>query len=166
VASAAEPGSVWPPGWTTRPAKPDHGEDPAFLYLARVGGWQPTGYMIRSVGRSAAPRWCSPAQSSGAPPAHRPRYVPRLSRPGWVAAVYAGDHRSGAGVARSAGGAAGGGAVGEVAGGALSIMVPMLNSKADVPSWLGCCRQEGRGTVGGHRNWSPLGRRAIRAAAW
>ncbi|HET9118384.1 MAG TPA: pentapeptide repeat-containing protein, partial [Pseudonocardiaceae bacterium] len=26
VASAAAPGSVWPPGWTTRPAKPDNGE--------------------------------------------------------------------------------------------------------------------------------------------
>lgn len=36
VASAAEPGSVWPPGWTTRPAKPDDGEDPAFRYLTKV----------------------------------------------------------------------------------------------------------------------------------
>lgn len=36
VASATEPGTVWPPGWTTRPAKPDNGEDPAFLYLAKV----------------------------------------------------------------------------------------------------------------------------------
>ncbi len=35
VASAAEPGAVWPPGWTTRPAKPD-GEDPDFLYLTEV----------------------------------------------------------------------------------------------------------------------------------
>jgi hypothetical protein len=36
VASAAEPGSVWPPGWTTRPAKPDDGEDPTFRYLTKV----------------------------------------------------------------------------------------------------------------------------------
>jgi pentapeptide repeat protein len=36
VASAAETGAVWPMGWTTRPAKPDNGEDPAFLYLTRV----------------------------------------------------------------------------------------------------------------------------------
>jgi hypothetical protein len=36
VASTAGPGSVWPPGWTTRPAKPDNGEDPTFLYLTRV----------------------------------------------------------------------------------------------------------------------------------
>ncbi|MGH3831030.1 MAG: pentapeptide repeat-containing protein [Pseudonocardiaceae bacterium] len=36
VASAAGPGSVWPPGWTTRPAKPDNGEDPAFLYLTKA----------------------------------------------------------------------------------------------------------------------------------
>ncbi|MBW0010615.1 MAG: pentapeptide repeat-containing protein [Pseudonocardiales bacterium] len=36
MASTAGPGSVWPPGWTTRPAKPDNGEDPAFLYLTRV----------------------------------------------------------------------------------------------------------------------------------
>ncbi len=36
VASTAGQGSVWPPGWTTRPAKPDNGEDPAFLYLTRV----------------------------------------------------------------------------------------------------------------------------------
>jgi uncharacterized protein YjbI with pentapeptide repeats len=36
MASAAEPDAVWPPGWTTRPAKPDTGEDPAFLYLTRV----------------------------------------------------------------------------------------------------------------------------------
>ncbi|MFZ2117639.1 MAG: pentapeptide repeat-containing protein [Pseudonocardiaceae bacterium] len=36
VASTAEPGSVWPPGWTTRPAKPDNGEDSAFLYLTKV----------------------------------------------------------------------------------------------------------------------------------
>ena len=25
----------WPPGWTTRPAQPDKGEDPAFRYLVR-----------------------------------------------------------------------------------------------------------------------------------
>lgn len=42
VASAAEPNSVWPLGWTTRPAKPDNGEDPAFLYLARVEDDNPT----------------------------------------------------------------------------------------------------------------------------
>jgi uncharacterized protein YjbI with pentapeptide repeats len=36
VASATEPDAVWPPGWTTRPAKPDNGEDPAFLYLTKV----------------------------------------------------------------------------------------------------------------------------------
>jgi uncharacterized protein YjbI with pentapeptide repeats len=36
ISSTAEPGSVWPPGWTTRPAKPDNGEDPAFQYLTRV----------------------------------------------------------------------------------------------------------------------------------
>jgi uncharacterized protein YjbI with pentapeptide repeats len=36
VASVAEPGSVWPPGWTTRPANPDNGEDPACLYLTRI----------------------------------------------------------------------------------------------------------------------------------
>jgi len=36
VASTAEPDTVWPPGWTTRPAQPDSGEDPAFLYLTRV----------------------------------------------------------------------------------------------------------------------------------
>jgi hypothetical protein len=35
VASTAVPGSVWPPGWTTRPAKADNGEDPAFRYLTR-----------------------------------------------------------------------------------------------------------------------------------
>lgn len=33
VASAVEPHSIWPQGWTTRPAKPDKGEDPDFLYL-------------------------------------------------------------------------------------------------------------------------------------
>jgi hypothetical protein len=33
VASTVKPGTVWPPGWTTRPAEPDNGEDPAFLYL-------------------------------------------------------------------------------------------------------------------------------------
>jgi uncharacterized protein YjbI with pentapeptide repeats len=36
VASAAGPGSVWPSGWTTRPAKPDNGEDSDLLYLTRV----------------------------------------------------------------------------------------------------------------------------------
>ncbi|MGH3810409.1 MAG: pentapeptide repeat-containing protein [Pseudonocardiaceae bacterium] len=36
VASAAEPDSVWPPGWMTRPANPDNGEDPAFLYLTKA----------------------------------------------------------------------------------------------------------------------------------
>jgi hypothetical protein len=36
VASTAVPDSGWPPGWTTRPAKPDNGEDPAFLYLTQV----------------------------------------------------------------------------------------------------------------------------------
>ena len=41
VASAAEPGSVWPPGWTTRPARPDNGEDPAFLYLTKVTDGNP-----------------------------------------------------------------------------------------------------------------------------
>ncbi len=41
VASTAERGSVWPPGWTTRPARPDNGEDPAFLYLARVEDGNP-----------------------------------------------------------------------------------------------------------------------------
>jgi hypothetical protein len=33
VDSSAEPNNVWPADWTTRPAKPDNGEDPAFLYL-------------------------------------------------------------------------------------------------------------------------------------
>jgi uncharacterized protein YjbI with pentapeptide repeats len=33
VAPTVKPGTVWPPGWTTRPAEPDNGEDPAFLYL-------------------------------------------------------------------------------------------------------------------------------------
>ncbi|MGH3979206.1 MAG: pentapeptide repeat-containing protein [Pseudonocardiaceae bacterium] len=28
--------TTWPPGWTTRPATPDTGEDPDFLYLTRV----------------------------------------------------------------------------------------------------------------------------------
>jgi uncharacterized protein YjbI with pentapeptide repeats len=42
VASAAEPGAVWPPGWTTRSAKPDNGEDPVFLYLTKVTSpWMP-----------------------------------------------------------------------------------------------------------------------------
>jgi pentapeptide repeat protein len=41
VASAAEPGSVWQPGWTTRPAKPDNGEDSAFLYLTKVDDANP-----------------------------------------------------------------------------------------------------------------------------
>ena len=36
LASVAEPVSVWPPGWTTRPAKPDNGEDSTFLYLIEV----------------------------------------------------------------------------------------------------------------------------------
>jgi uncharacterized protein YjbI with pentapeptide repeats len=36
VVSTAKPGTVWPPGWTTRPAKPDDGEDLAFLYLTKV----------------------------------------------------------------------------------------------------------------------------------
>jgi len=27
--------TVWPPGWTTRPAQPDNGEDPAAQYLVR-----------------------------------------------------------------------------------------------------------------------------------
>jgi hypothetical protein len=43
VTSATSPGTVWPPGWTTRPAKPDKGEDPAFLYLTKVQGAQPPG---------------------------------------------------------------------------------------------------------------------------
>lgn len=42
VASAAEPGSIWPPGWTTRPAKPDNGEDPAFRYLTEVEDGKPS----------------------------------------------------------------------------------------------------------------------------
>lgn len=41
VASAAESGSVWPPGWMTRPTQPDNGEDPAFLYLTRVEDGNP-----------------------------------------------------------------------------------------------------------------------------
>jgi uncharacterized protein YjbI with pentapeptide repeats len=41
VASLAEPGSVWPWGWTTRSAKPEDGEDPAFLYLTKVDGEDP-----------------------------------------------------------------------------------------------------------------------------
>jgi Pentapeptide repeats (9 copies) len=42
VASAAESGSVWPPGWTTRPAQPDNGEDPAFRYLTKVEDGNPS----------------------------------------------------------------------------------------------------------------------------
>ena len=36
-AHASGPGqeTVWPPGWTTRPAQPDNGEDPAARYLVR-----------------------------------------------------------------------------------------------------------------------------------
>jgi Pentapeptide repeats (9 copies) len=41
VTPAAEPGSIWPPGWTTRPAQPDNGEDPAFQYLTRVEDGNP-----------------------------------------------------------------------------------------------------------------------------
>jgi uncharacterized protein YjbI with pentapeptide repeats len=33
---ASEAGNFWPPGWTTRPANRDNGEDPAFLYLTKV----------------------------------------------------------------------------------------------------------------------------------
>jgi uncharacterized protein YjbI with pentapeptide repeats len=36
VASAAELDTAWLPGWTTRPAEPDNGEDPAFLCLTKV----------------------------------------------------------------------------------------------------------------------------------
>jgi uncharacterized protein YjbI with pentapeptide repeats len=36
VASAAKSGSAWPAGWTTRPADPGNGEDPAFRYLTKV----------------------------------------------------------------------------------------------------------------------------------
>ncbi|MGB6164602.1 MAG: pentapeptide repeat-containing protein [Pseudonocardiaceae bacterium] len=36
VDSDVEPGTVWPPGWITRSAQPDTGEDPAFLYLTRA----------------------------------------------------------------------------------------------------------------------------------
>jgi uncharacterized protein YjbI with pentapeptide repeats len=43
VASAAKRSSVWPPGWTTRPAQPDNGEDPAFLYLTKVEEGNPSG---------------------------------------------------------------------------------------------------------------------------
>ncbi|MBV9142980.1 MAG: pentapeptide repeat-containing protein [Pseudonocardiales bacterium] len=32
----AKSGAVWPPGWTTRSAKPGEGEDPAFLYLTEA----------------------------------------------------------------------------------------------------------------------------------
>jgi hypothetical protein len=42
VASAAEPDSVWPPCWTPRPAKPDHGEGPAFRYLTKVEDGNPS----------------------------------------------------------------------------------------------------------------------------
>ena len=41
VTSAAEPDAVWPPGWTTRPAKPDMREDPDFLYLTKVTDGNP-----------------------------------------------------------------------------------------------------------------------------
>ena len=41
VTLAAEPKSVWPPGWTTRPAEPDNGEDPAFRYLTKVEDGDP-----------------------------------------------------------------------------------------------------------------------------
>jgi hypothetical protein len=43
VASTAGPVSVWPLGWTTRPAKPGNGEDPTFLYLTRVKEAKPPG---------------------------------------------------------------------------------------------------------------------------
>jgi hypothetical protein len=42
VTSAAEPGSAWPPGWTTRAAEPDNGEYPAFLYLTEVEDGNPS----------------------------------------------------------------------------------------------------------------------------
>jgi hypothetical protein len=42
VTSAAAADSDWPPGWTTRPAKPDNGEDPAFLYLTKVEDGNPS----------------------------------------------------------------------------------------------------------------------------
>ncbi|MDQ2883930.1 MAG: pentapeptide repeat-containing protein [Actinomycetota bacterium] len=35
VARAAKPGTVWPPGWTTRPAKPRDRENPDFRYLTQ-----------------------------------------------------------------------------------------------------------------------------------
>jgi len=41
VASPAKPDTIWPPGWTTRPAKPDNGEDSAFLYLTKVDDANP-----------------------------------------------------------------------------------------------------------------------------
>lgn len=36
VTAASEAQSVWPPGWTTRLAKPENDEDPAFRYLTKV----------------------------------------------------------------------------------------------------------------------------------
>ena len=36
VSSAAELDTAWLPGWTTRPAEPDNGEDRAFRYLTKV----------------------------------------------------------------------------------------------------------------------------------
>jgi Pentapeptide repeats (9 copies) len=36
VTSVAEPGALWPPNWRARSAEPASGEDPAFLYLAKV----------------------------------------------------------------------------------------------------------------------------------
>lgn len=41
VASVAESETVWPPGWVARPAKPDNGEDPAFLHLTKVEDGNP-----------------------------------------------------------------------------------------------------------------------------
>jgi uncharacterized protein YjbI with pentapeptide repeats len=41
MALTLEAGTVWTPGWITRSAKPDNGEDPAFLYLARVEDGNP-----------------------------------------------------------------------------------------------------------------------------
>jgi uncharacterized protein YjbI with pentapeptide repeats len=43
VVSTAEPNSKWPPDWTTRPAEPDNGEDPAFRYLTKVEDGNPSG---------------------------------------------------------------------------------------------------------------------------
>ncbi len=42
VTSTAASDSVWPPGWTTRHAKPDSGEDPAFRYLTKVEDGNPS----------------------------------------------------------------------------------------------------------------------------